>query len=68
MVESMTGNTATTISFGSEAAHLRGMAPEVIVFGPGDMTVAHKSGEFVVVKDLHRCVGYLVELCKALCL
>ena len=43
------------------------MTAEAIVFGPGDMTVAHKSGEFVGVKDLERCVGYLVELMKRLC-
>jgi acetylornithine deacetylase len=66
MVESMTGNSATTVSFGTEAAHLGGMATETIVFGPGDMTVAHKSGEFVAVKDLNACVGYLVELMKRL--
>jgi acetylornithine deacetylase len=37
------------------------------VFGPGDMTVAHRSGEFVPVKDLNQCVGYLVELITQLC-
>jgi acetylornithine deacetylase len=55
------------VSFGTEAAHLSGMTAEAIVFGPGDMAVAHKSGEFVEVKDLHRCVGYLTELIKRLC-
>jgi acetylornithine deacetylase/succinyl-diaminopimelate desuccinylase-like protein len=34
------------------------------VFGPGDMTVAHKSGEFVPVKALRDCVKYLVELMR----
>lgn len=64
-VESMTGRAATTVSFGTEAAHLRGLASEVIVFGPGDMTVAHKSGEFVLVTALHKCVRYLVELIRS---
>jgi len=67
LVESLSGRGATTVSFGTEAAHLSGMTSEAIVFGPGDMTVAHKSGEFVPVKDLNRCVGYLVELMKKLC-
>jgi acetylornithine deacetylase len=67
LVESLTGNSATTVSFGTEAAHLSGMTSEAIVFGPGDMTVAHRSGEFVPVKDLNRCVGCLVELMKRLC-
>jgi acetylornithine deacetylase len=67
LVESFTGRNATTVSFGTEAAHLSGMTSETIVFGPGDMTVAHRSGEFVAVKDLHRCVAYLVDLIGLLC-
>jgi acetylornithine deacetylase len=68
MVESMTGHSAATVSFGTEAAHLSALASEVIVFGAGDMTVAHKSGEYVAVKDLNRCAGYLVELMQRFCL
>jgi acetylornithine deacetylase len=67
MVESLTGRSRTTVSFGTEAAHLSGMTSEVIVFGPGDMTVAHRSGESVAVKDLKECVGYLEELINRLC-
>jgi len=67
LVESLAGRKSTTVSFGTEAAHLNSMAPEVIVMGPGDMTVAHKSGEFVPVKELNECVGYLVELIRRLC-
>jgi acetylornithine deacetylase/succinyl-diaminopimelate desuccinylase-like protein len=54
-----TGRSATTVSFGTEAAHLPGR--ETVVFGPGDMTVAQRSGEFVKVADLKECVGYLQE-------
>ncbi len=62
MMESISGRDATTVSFGTEAAHLSGLTSEVIVFGPGDMTVAHKSGEFVPVRALNECVQYLIEL------
>jgi acetylornithine deacetylase len=67
MVEAMTGRAATTVSFGTEAAHLSALTQEAIVFGPGDMTVAHKSGEHVAVKDLNACVGYLASLMTRLC-
>ena len=63
-MESISGRGATTVSFGTEAAHLSGLTSEVIVFGPGDMTVAHKSGEFVPVKALNDCVRYLAELMR----
>jgi acetylornithine deacetylase len=62
MVESLSGRSATTVSFGTEAAHLSVLTSEAIVFGPGDMTVAHKSGEFVLVKELNECVRVLVKL------
>jgi len=67
LMESLSGRAAATVSFGTEAAHFSGMTSQAIVFGPGDMTVAHKSGEFVAVKDLDECAGYLVELVKRLC-
>lgn len=66
MMESISGRRATTVSFGTEAAHLSMLTSEVIVFGPGDMTVAHQSGEFVAVKALKECVGCLVELIRRL--
>jgi acetylornithine deacetylase len=67
MVETLAGRSATTVSFGTEAAHLSGLTSEAIVFGPGDMTVAHKSGEFVPVKELNECAGYLAALIRRLC-
>ena len=66
MMESLSGRTATTVSFGTEAAHLSSLTSEVIVFGPGDMTVAHQSGEFVPVRALYECVGYLRGLIERL--
>jgi acetylornithine deacetylase len=56
-----------TISFGSEAAHLSGLAEEVVIFGPGDMGVAHKTGEFVPVAALDRCVAYLKRAIMRFC-
>ena len=53
------GSPPGTISFGSEAAHMGRLADEVVVFGPGDMGVAHKTGEFVPVAELEQCVAYL---------
>jgi acetylornithine deacetylase len=58
----LTGNAPGTISFGSEAAHLSPLAEEITVFGPGDMTVAHRTGEFVAVADLLECQRVLKQL------
>ena len=62
MLVSLTNETPATISFGSEAAHLSALARETVVFGPGDMTVAHRSGEHVPVADLQECTAYLKDV------
>ncbi len=62
MLSSLTGKDPATISFGSEAAHLSALTGETVVFGPGDMTVAHRSGEHVLVSDLQECVGHLKDV------
>ncbi len=67
ILESLTGKKATTVSFGTEAAHLRREGGEAVVFGPGDMSVAHRSGEYVPVKDLAACVQHLRAVIARLC-
>ena len=66
MLASLTKTAPSTISFGSEAAHLSALARETVVFGPGDMTVAHRSGEHVPVADLYDCAGYLKNVIRRL--
>jgi acetylornithine deacetylase len=68
LLADVTGNQPATIAFGSEAAHLRDLTEETVVFGPGNMTVAHKTGEFVPVPDLHRCVNYLQTAIERTCM
>ena len=63
----LTGHRATTIAFGSEAAHIQAMVEEVVVFGPGDMGTAHKTGEFVPVEELEKCVAVLRAVIERLC-
>ena len=67
ILSEMTGNEPGTIAFGSEAAHFRELTGEAVVFGPGNMTVAHKSGEFVPVAELERCTDYLRTAIRMVC-
>lgn len=67
LLESVSGRPSATVSFGSEAAHFRKTTSEAVVFGPGDMTVAHKSGEFVPIAELDECVAYLRSVISRLC-
>ena len=55
LLEQESGRTAGAVSFGTEAPQLTALGAETLVFGPGSMSVAHTSGEFVPVPDLERC-------------
>ena len=67
MVEQLAGTRADAVPFGTEAAHLSRLVDEVIVFGAGDMTVAHTEHEFVPVKELRACAQHLRTIIERLC-
>lgn len=67
LLSTLTDKQPSTIAFGSEAAHLSKLAGETVVFGPGDMTVAHKTGEFVPTADLDICVASLRTVIDSVC-
>ena len=64
-MEALTGRSAISIPFGSEASIFSPLAEEVIVFGPGDMRTAHSSRECVPVAELDQAVSCLTALMKA---
>lgn len=66
-IASLTGRAPTTLSFGTEAGHLGIHAEQVVVFGAGDMTTAHKTGECVPVAELEECTAVLHTLIHELC-
>jgi acetylornithine deacetylase len=66
-LEGASGNPTTTIPFGSEAPDLIELGAEVAVFGPGDIRVAHQTGEFVPIDDLARCETVLVQAIEKFC-
>jgi acetylornithine deacetylase len=67
-LEAATGRRAGTIAFGTEAPQLRELGAEAVVFGPGDIRDAHRTGEFVPVEELERCAEILAGAIKHFCL
>lgn len=61
-IETMTGQTATSIPFGSEASLLASVAEEVVVFGAGDMRTAHSNRECVPIHELEEAVKCIRSL------
>lgn len=66
-LEAATGNAAGSVSFGTEAPELARLGATPVIFGPGDIRVAHRTGEFVPVEELSRCREVLSAAIEHLC-
>ena len=67
MIEQETGKESGTVAFGTEAAQMIQLGAEAVVFGPGDIRVAHRTGEFVPVNELEKCVAVLRDAVVKFC-
>jgi len=67
LLEEATASTAGTIAFGTEAPQMAELGAEAVVFGPGDIRVAHRTGEFVPVEELRECARVLARAIEHFC-
>jgi len=66
-LEAQSGQTAATVSFGTEAPQMTALGARSVVFGPGNIQVAHQTGEFVPVPELVRCEEILEAAVRHFC-
>ena len=67
-LEDTSGKESGTVAFGTEAPSMIALGAEPVVFGPGDIRVAHRTGEFVPPGQLHDCVRILRQAIERFCL
>ncbi|MDQ2937048.1 MAG: acetylornithine deacetylase [Acidobacteriota bacterium] len=67
MLEKISGQQAGTVAFGTEAAQMAELGAEAVVLGPGDIRVAHQTGEFVPINELQKCVDIIRKAVEAFC-
>lgn len=67
LLEKATGRSAGTVAFGTEGAQMQLLGSEPVVLGPGDIREAHRTGEFVPVRELERCTEILQHAIEQLC-
>lgn len=67
-LQESSGKSSGTVAFGTEAPSMIALGAEAVVFGPGDIRVAHRTGEFVPVSDLDQCVVILTQAIGNFCL
>jgi len=66
-LESVTGKKAGSVAYGTEGAQMTILGSEAVVLGPGDIREAHRTGEFVPVDELNRCVDILSQAIRHFC-
>jgi acetylornithine deacetylase len=66
-LEKVTGKSAGTVSFGTEAAPMTQLGAEPVVLGPGDIRVAHQTGEYVPIAQLESCAAILRQSIETFC-
>jgi len=67
LLESLTGKQSATVAFGTEAPQMIELGAEAVVLGPGNIRVAHRTGEFVPIDELNRCVEILGQVIAHYC-
>jgi acetylornithine deacetylase len=66
-LERVTGKKAGSVAFGTEGAQMTILGSEAVVLGPGDIRQAHRTGEFVPLDELDRCIDILCQAITNFC-
>lgn len=65
--ERLTGHTAGTVAFGTEAPFLQDMGVDTIVLGPGDIEQAHQPDEYLALDRVQPCIDVLRQFIAHYC-
>lgn len=67
-VERLTGHSAASVAFGTEAPFLQSLGMETVVLGPGSINQAHQPDEFLALDQIKPTLELLNSLIKHYCL
>jgi acetylornithine deacetylase len=65
--EELSGHAASSVSFCTEAPFMTALGLEAVVWGPGDIRVAHQPNEALALADLEPTVDRLSQLIERIC-
>ena len=66
--ERLTGHSAATVAFGTEAPFLQNIGIDTIVLGPGDIDQAHQPDEYLALDRIQPCIDVLRRFISHYCL
>ena len=67
-LEELTGDTARSVGFASEAPFLQRMGIETVILGPGDIEQAHQPNEFLLTERIEPTLKLLTTVIERYCL
>jgi acetylornithine deacetylase len=67
LIERLSELPAATVPYGTEAPYFNQLGAETVVFGPGNMKVAHRNSECVSLAELDRATDILIQVIRKLC-
>jgi acetylornithine deacetylase len=68
IAERLTGHTASSVAFATEAPYLQQLGCDTLVLGPGDIDCAHQPGEYLEMSRIEPTLRLLRELIGHYCL
>lgn len=68
MCEKLTGHTASSVAFGTEAPFFKQMGMDAVILGPGSIDQAHQPDEFLELTSINPTVDILKQLIAKFCL
>jgi acetylornithine deacetylase len=66
--EHLTGHSAQSVAFATEAPFLQQLGMDTIVLGPGSIDVAHQPDEYMALDQVQPCITLLQQLIGKFCL
>lgn len=66
-LEQLSGNPAGSVAFATEGPFLAALGCETVIFGPGDIAVAHQPDEHVAIARVERMITILRTLVEKFC-
>lgn len=68
MAEQLTGHSAASVAFATEAPYLQQLGLETLVMGPGSIDQAHQPDEYIELASIKPCIEVVQGLIKRFCL
>lgn len=66
--EQLTGHSAETVAFATEAPFMQSLGMQTVILGPGSIDQAHQPNEFISIDQLEPAVNMLQSLIKKYCI